>query len=389
MKVTFLGTASCYPTPQRGVSCTAVTLKDGQVWLFDAGEGSQIQLQKSQLKQGKITKIFVTHLHGDHSFGLPGLLCTLGNGTVFNPDDIHRAVTVYGPKGIRKMVNTALEISRSPLSFNLDVLELVPEPEQLPEDWAEWGTDFDYHGRSDLLQNRSCREVAATKTPSGDKYWEVFKSEECAYVVRAGILKHRIPCFGYVIREKNSPGNLDAKKLIGLGLKPGPEYGRLKAGEDVTTPDGTLVRAADVTGPTVPGRKLVVLGDTCNSDAMSHLCTDADLLLHEATMENANLDKALAYGHSTPDMAADFAVKTKARRLCLFHLSPRYRPSSSFGTAAATSEDAASLENDETGDKLRREAQAAIDRATPPSDCQVYVAEDFMVLEVPSKNSKK
>jgi len=386
MKVTFLGTASCFPTPARGVSCTALQLKDGQVWLFDCGEATQIQLMKSQVKVGKITKIFITHLHGDHVFGLPGLLCTLGNGFDVESES-YRVVTVYGPLGIRKFVNTALELSRSPVSYRLNVVELVPVKEQLPDDWDEWNTNFEYEGDA-ARKVHNYEHSLVTRTPD-QPHWEVFKSTDCEYVVRAGVLKHRIPCFGYVVREKQQPGKLDMDKAKSLGLKPGPACAQLKAGQSVTLPGGTEIRPEQVVDPPVRGRKIVILGDTCDSSAMEKICADADLILHEATMENALKEKAISFGHSTPEMAAEFALKTGAQKLCLFHLSPRYRPVNSYPppeSGQVSAADVKSLEQEETGEKLRLEAEQTIRKSG--KDCPVYVAEDFMVIELPLNKNK-
>ena len=132
MKLIFLGTASCYPTPTRGVSCAALQLDDGQVWLFDCGEGSQIQMQKCKhIRGGRVTKIFITHLHGDHLFGLPGLLCTIGMGG--NPDESSRVVDIYGPLGLRTYLLTIFGISSSMPAFKFNIHELIHHEDQYPK----------------------------------------------------------------------------------------------------------------------------------------------------------------------------------------------------------------------------------------------------------------
>ena len=126
MKVHFLGTASCFPTPVRNVSCTCLQLSDGQIWMFDCGECTQVQVQKSKLKFGKISKIFITHLHGDHLFGLPGLLCSLGNG--LDPElASKKVVDIYGPQNILKYLITCLELSHSIPIFHCNVHELLED----------------------------------------------------------------------------------------------------------------------------------------------------------------------------------------------------------------------------------------------------------------------
>jgi len=369
MKLVFLGTASCFPTPTRGVSCTALQLDDGNVWLFDCGEGSQIQLQKSIIKTGKITKIFITHLHGDHLFGLPGLLCTLGNG--LDPDKAKDLeISLYGPHGIRKFVQTTLGLARSPLVFRLSVFELVPRQDMYPDDWKDW--DIGHHlAESPLPQESSYSKI---EFDSLSKCWRVV--EDSRYTVRAAALKHRIPSFGFIISEKSSPGKLNFTKLMERGVQPGPMFGKLKSGLTVKLVNGEELNPADFVGPDVPGRTVAIMGDTCDSSEIVPLAQNVDVLVHEATMENKLLEKCVEFGHSTPNMAVDVAVACKANSLVLFHLSPRYKPISLRNGDSADDKDSAQIILDEATKYLKE-----VDRA----DMDLLVAEDFSEFQICKK----
>ena len=159
MKLVFIGTASCFPTPSRGVSCTALQFENGNVWLFDCGDGSQVQIQKSPIRMAKVTKIFITHLHGDHLFGLPGLLCTLGS-QMSASDRETKVLDIYGPLGLRKFISVTLGLARSPLPYKYRIFELVPDLDQFPPDWSDWKVD---HENIDV---DNPMEVATTKVTS-------------------------------------------------------------------------------------------------------------------------------------------------------------------------------------------------------------------------------
>ncbi|XP_037803491.1 zinc phosphodiesterase ELAC protein 1-like [Penaeus monodon] len=144
MKLHFLGTGSSYPTTKRGVSSLALQQDDGSVWLFDSGEGTQIQAQKVAISRQKINKIFITHLHGDHMFGLPGLLCTISSQFGLTEEQLEKEVPrvdIYGPKGLRRFIYTALSLSRSPLIFNYCVHEGGKLPHSFSQGGGEWHVD--------------------------------------------------------------------------------------------------------------------------------------------------------------------------------------------------------------------------------------------------------
>ncbi len=366
MHFVFLGTASCFPTPSRGVSCLALRWDtSGDVWLFDCGEGSQIQLQRSFLKPGKISKIFVTHLHGDHVFGLPGLLCTLGNGCVSEDKVVH----VFGPLGIKKLVKTSLELSQSQLPFRCVFHELVPRRDQLES--SDTYVDIDrlkwQGGESDVDDE----EIEFHETL---RCWRLTEEKSGSPLVVAGALRHRIPSFAYVISEPDQPGSLNVEKLLELGLPPGPKYAQLKRGKAVYVEKDeelTLVTPEQALGPPKRGRKVAVLGDTCDDTEIVDLCADCDLVVHEATMEETLKEKAVEYGHSTPKMAAEFAAAVGAKRLCLTHVSPRYKPISS------TEVD----KRDSSAQVLLNEARQYLDELKY-TNCEVLIAEDFFELSL-------
>ncbi|NWH42384.1 RNZ1 protein, partial [Chloropsis hardwickii] len=207
LEITFLGTGSAFPTPARGAAALALR-RAGRCWLFDCGEGTQTQLMRSHLRAARISKIFITHLHGDHFFGLPGLLCTLSLQS--GPDGSKAPVDIYGPLGLRSFLWRSLQLSHSQLLFPCAVHELVPTPDQCP---AEEFRDFSgLDGGEELAQGPPGRVLRLE--PGEDSYLLV---EDEQLVVRAFRLFHRVPSFGFVLEEKPRPGKLNVQKLKELG----------------------------------------------------------------------------------------------------------------------------------------------------------------------------
>lgn len=274
MEIYFLGTNAGVPTLQRNVTSIALRLLEERrtFWMFDCGEGTQHQVLRSPLRLGKLEKLFITHLHGDHLFGLPGLLSSRGYQGGTSP------LTVYGPPGIKAYLDISLSASQSRIPYKLEIIE------------HSGGLVF----------------------------------EDDTFKVEAGLLEHRIDSYGYRVTEKDSPGNLDAELLKSYGLKPGPLYGKLKRGEDITTEDGTVIRAADVIHAPKRGRIVAILGDTRPCEGTLPLAQDADLIIHEATFAHDLADMAYQYHHSTARQAAELACEAGGRELLLTHFSSRY-----------------------------------------------------------------
>lgn len=275
MKLTFLGTSAGSPTAERNVSSIMLDLRQerGRLWLFDCGEATQMQMQKAKFSLAKLEMIFLTHLHGDHLFGLPGVLTTRSLMQNQSP------LTLVGPKGIKQFIQTVIDISYSWLTYPLNIIELEQD-----------GLVF----------------------------------EDNKFRVEAKLLAHRVPCFGYRIIEKDLPASLDIDKLKKDNIHIGSFYRDLKEGRTVTLEDGRIIHGKDYLETIRKGKKIAILGDTIPCQASIDLAQDVDLLIHEATQEQALEEKALERGHSTTVHAATIAKQAHARRLIITHISPRY-----------------------------------------------------------------
>jgi len=278
VNITFLGTSSGVPSLTRNVSSLALKLtQSSEVWLFDCGEGTQHQIMKSNIKSSQITKIFITHMHGDHVYGLPGLLATLGlsgNST---------GIEIYGPSQLRGFINSALNSSFCKLSFPLHFVDV--------ENYA--------------LQNKILFENNKIK-------------------VNCACLKHRIPAFGYRVSEKDKTGIFDIKKAESMRIAPGPIYSELKQGKKVLLADGREIDGKEFCGPPKKGKSFVYCTDTIFSESAVSLSKNVDLLVHESTFSDQNESMAYEKLHSTTIMAAKTALLSNAKKLIITHLSPRY-----------------------------------------------------------------
>ncbi|UUX34607.1 ribonuclease Z [Fundicoccus culcitae] len=276
MQLFFLGTGAGVPAKARNVSSLVLKLLDelNEMWLFDCGEATQHQILKTSLKPRKISRIFITHMHGDHIFGLPGLLSSRS----FQGGDT--PVTIYGPKGIKAFIHATLSYSKTHLSYPLEIVELNPEGGviQLPKNWQ----------------------------------------------VKYLPLNHGILSFGYRIIEPDKEGELLVDKLASYKIPNGPIFGQLKRGEQVRLADGTVLDGKDYIGQSQNGRVVTILGDTRPCDHLALLAKDADALVHECTYQAEETQLAYNHFHSTSLQAAQVALSGNVKTLYLNHISARY-----------------------------------------------------------------
>lgn len=322
MELHFLGTGSAFPSPKRCSSCIALRLDNGDVWIFDCGEGAQIQIQKSKIRPAKIRKIFISHLHGDHLFGLPGMMCTISQAI----ENEH--VDIYGPIGIKNFLRVSLMSTFSNLSYTFTVHEILVDSIEEFKEKETITLDIEYWSKLSDISKISLpahpNEIDKGKQiiRTHNSYFEILSSDQ-VYVMATEI-RHSVPCLGYIIKERNIPGKLDVSILKAIGVPSGPLYGKLKNGESIILENGTIVEPKECIGPERPGRKVVILGDTHDPSLITELAEGATVLVHESTNENSDEEKAISHGHSTAGMAGVFALSIQAKLLVLTHFSQRY-----------------------------------------------------------------
>lgn len=276
MEVTFLGTSSAVPSKYR--NHPSIALKAfGEIMLFDCGEGTQRQLANVKISPMKIDKIFITHLHGDHILGLPGLIQSMG----FRGRDSQNPLHIYGPVGLEKVKESIFNMGHFTIDFPVIMHEI---------------------------------------NNSGDEISIIFENDD--YIVECIKTHHNVVNLSYSIYEKKKPRFL-REKAIELGVKPGPDFGKLHNGHSIEI-DGKIIKSEEVLGPPRSGSKIVYSGDTIPCEEMINLAKNATVLIHEATYKNLDFDKALNNFHSTASQSAGIAKEANVDLLILTHISTRY-----------------------------------------------------------------
>ena len=277
LTVTFLGTSAARPTVERNVSGLAVH-REGETLLFECGEGTQRQMMRYGVSFA-LSEIFFTHFHADHFLGVIGLIRTLG--LQGRPEPLF----LYGPKGAKRVLSTALQLG----------VERVPFP------------------------------VEITEVKAGDTIGDGGRGKREGYDIYAFPTEHGGgPSLGYVIKEHVRRGRFDVEKAKTAGIPEGPLWGKVAKGEPIELPDGRRLTAEGFVGEPRPGRLVAFTGDTRPCAATVDAAQGADLLIHEATFGEEERERARDTGHSTAKEAAQVALASKAKRLVLSHVSARY-----------------------------------------------------------------
>ncbi|UOB19693.1 ribonuclease Z [Macrococcus armenti] len=305
MKIICLGTSAGLPTKERNTQTTVLSLNPhyNEYWMFDCGEAAQHQILHTNIKLGKLTRIFITHLHGDHIFGLPGILTSRS----FQGGE-HKPLTIYGPVGIRAFVETTLEVSASHLNYPLEIIEVV---------------------------DKQCFQIHDIN-------------------IKVGLLKHGVPSFGYRVKMPDIQGNLMKEKLIEQGILPGPIYKQFK-NNAVVTIDNITYDTAQFKTESKKGKVLVFYGDTMPCENEMILAHDADVIVHECTYLDGDIDLSHKYFHSHFEDVKQLVIQCNVKHLIINHVSNRY---------------------------AREDIQCLLSEIEHQLNCTVHIADDFYTYEL-------
>jgi ribonuclease Z len=268
LSVAFLGTGGAVPSARRNTASLLVA-RGGERLLFDCGEGTQRQMQRS-LGLVQVDAIYFTHFHADHFLGLPGLLKT------YDLTERERPLTIYGPRGLRDLIQSLGRVIGK-VGYKLDLVEL------------EAGDEV------------PCKDAEILTFP----------------------VEHGVRAFGYALAEADRPGRFDPDAAKQLGVKEGPDFAALQRGESVQGVAGP-VEPSNVMGESRPGRTVVITGDTAPCHATVEAAEGADLLIHDASFAEEEAQRAADTGHSTVGQAAAVAREAEVKLLALVHISSRY-----------------------------------------------------------------
>lgn len=272
LRVVFLGTSGSVPTLKRSLPSVVVQSPKDQ-WMFDCGENVQRQMMHSKVSFHRKMKIFITHLHGDHVLGLPGLLQTMALM------DRKEPVQIFGPVGLKDFLACTKETLNFGLTFPVEISEITAEG-------------------------------------------VVCDEEEYAIIAKKS--RHAVESYAFAYVEKPRPGKFYPKKALALGIAAGELRSKLQGGKEVTLADGKMVKPGDVMGLPRAGRKIIYTGDTKPFESFAKFAEGADLVIHDCTFDDFLTEKAAADGHSTPSQAAGQAKAAGAKQLVLSHISARY-----------------------------------------------------------------